>query len=136
MFKAFGTSLAMRSTSAKGMSSARPASRMTALAPIVPKVMIWLTFSRPYFSATPHAEVDVDIRKGDAFRSQKTLEKLVVLQGVNIGDVEGVRDEAACCRSAPRADGNAFFAREADEIPNDQEVTGKLHLLDEFNFPI
>src|SRR5579884_1283362 len=87
-------------------------------------------------AATPHAEVDVDIRKGDAFRIQKTLEKQVVLQGVNIGDVEGVRDEAACCRSAPRADGNAFFAREADEVPNDQEVTGKLHLLDEFNFPI
>ncbi|CFV95314.1 Uncharacterised protein [Bordetella pertussis] len=34
------------------MSSTRPASRTTALAPRVPKVAIWLTASRPYFILT------------------------------------------------------------------------------------
>ena len=36
----------------KGDVQARPASRITAFAPMVPKVMIWLTFSRPYFPVT------------------------------------------------------------------------------------
>ena len=47
-----GTSLAMRSVSAKLMPSARPTSRMAALAFMVPKVVIWATRSTPYFSAT------------------------------------------------------------------------------------
>ena len=34
------------------MSSTRPTSRTTALAFMVPKVMIWATFSRPYFFMT------------------------------------------------------------------------------------
>ena len=34
------------------MSSTRPTSRTTAFAFIVPKVMIWATFSRPYFRVT------------------------------------------------------------------------------------
>ena len=42
----------MRSTSAYGMSIARPTSRTTALAFIVPKVMICETFSRPYLRVT------------------------------------------------------------------------------------
>ena len=48
----FGTSLAIRSTSVYGMLSTRPTSRIAAFAPIVPKVMMWATRSRPYFSAT------------------------------------------------------------------------------------
>ena len=48
----FGISFAIRSTSAKGMSSVRPTSRITPLAAMVPKVMIWATFSRPYFRPT------------------------------------------------------------------------------------
>ena len=52
MSSAAGICLAMRSTSAYGMSMARPTSRTTALAFIVPKVMICETFSRPYFRVT------------------------------------------------------------------------------------
>ena len=52
MSSAGGICLAIRSTSAYGMSSARPTSRTTAFAFIVPKVMICATFSRPYFRVT------------------------------------------------------------------------------------
>ena len=45
-----GRILATRSTSESGMSLTRPTSRMAALAPSVPKVMIWATWSRPYLS--------------------------------------------------------------------------------------
>ena len=47
-----GICLAMLLTSANGMSSARPTSRTTAFAFIVPKVMICATFSRPYLRVT------------------------------------------------------------------------------------
>ena len=47
-----GTSLAILSTSASGMPSTRPTSRMTPLACSVPKVMIWATRSSPYFCRT------------------------------------------------------------------------------------
>ena len=52
MSSAGGICLAMRSTSAYGMSSARPTSRTTAFAFIVPNVMICATFSRPYLRVT------------------------------------------------------------------------------------
>ena len=44
--------MATRSTSAYDMSIARPTSRTTAFAFIVPKVMICATFSRPYLRVT------------------------------------------------------------------------------------
>ncbi len=52
MLSCVGTILAMRSTSAYGMSMARPTSLIAALAAMVPKVMIWATLSRPYFWVT------------------------------------------------------------------------------------
>ncbi len=47
-----GMSLAIRSTSPYGMSSARPTSFTAAFAAIVLKVMICATWSRPYFCCT------------------------------------------------------------------------------------
>ncbi len=47
-----GTSFAIRSTSPKGILRLRPTSLMAPLAFMVPKVMIWDTLLRPYFSAT------------------------------------------------------------------------------------
>ena len=47
-----GTIFARRSTSAYGISIARPTSLMAAFAAIVPKVIICATLSRPYFSVT------------------------------------------------------------------------------------
>ena len=52
MSSAGGICFAMLLTSAYGMSSARPTSRTTAFAFIVPNVMICATFSRPYFRVT------------------------------------------------------------------------------------
>ena len=47
-----GMSLAMRSVSPKVMPRARPTSRTTALAFMVPNVVIWATASSPYRSVT------------------------------------------------------------------------------------
>ena len=52
MSSADGTALATLSASAYGMSITRATSRTTARAFMVPNVMIWATFSRPYFRVT------------------------------------------------------------------------------------
>jgi len=59
-----------------------------------------------YFSAAVHAEVDIDIGHGDALGIQEALEEQLVLEGIDIGDAECVRNQRAGCRSAARADGN------------------------------
>ena len=88
-----------------------------------------------HVGAAPHAEVDVDVRESDPLRVEKPFEEQVVLQGINVSDVQGVRHQAASGRPAPRPDRNAALAREPHEVPHDQEVAGKAHLLHELDFP-
>ena len=83
-----------------------------------------------HFAAAPRMEVDIDIGHADALRIQEALKQQAVFQRIDIGDLHGVADQAAGGRSAARSDGNAARFREADEVPDDQEVAGELHLLD------
>ncbi len=73
-------------------------------------------------AAATLAEVDVDIGQRDALGIQEPLEDQVEVQGIDVGDVEGVGHDAARRRSAARTDRYALLARVADEIPDDQEV--------------
>ncbi len=41
-------------------------------------------------AAAVHAEIDIDIRHGDAFGIEKALEEQFVLERIDIGDAEGV----------------------------------------------
>ena len=43
---------------------------------------------------------------------------------------EAIRDDAAGRGSSPGTDENAVLFREANEIPDDQEVIGQLHVAD------
>src|SRR6266853_6065179 len=54
-----------------------------------------------------------------------------MLQRIDVGDPKRIRNHRSRRGSAPRTHWNATFPRVADEIPNDQEVTRKLHLLDD-----
>src|SRR5260370_7556112 len=54
-----------------------------------------------------------------------------MLQRIDVGDPKRIRNPRSRRGSAPRTHGNAAFPRVADKIPNDQEVTRKLHLLDD-----
>src|ERR1035437_241718 len=57
-----------------------------------------------HFSTTVHAEVDVYIRHGDAFRVEEALEKQIVLQWIDVGDLHAVRDQRTGSRATTRAD--------------------------------
>ena len=75
-------------------------------------------------------EVDVDVRHRDALGVQEALEQQVVLERVDVRDPERVGHDRAGRGAAARADGDAAVLREADEVPDDQEVGGEAHLLD------
>ncbi len=89
-----------------------------------------------HFAAAVHAEIDVDIGHADALRVEEALEQQAVLQRVDIGDRHGVAHQAAGRRAAPRPHRNAVRFGVADEVPDDQEVAGELHLLDHLDFAI
>src|SRR5271157_953853 len=78
-----------------------------------------------------HAEVNVDVGQADAFGSQEALEQQSVLQRVDIGDAERVRDQRSRRRSAARANRNISLLRVTDEVPDNQKVSGVLHLPDD-----
>ena len=82
------------------------------------------------------SEVHVDIGHRHALRVQKALKEEAVFHGVDLCDVEGVRYHRACRAAAPGADRNARTFREIHEVPHNQEVVRKTHLLDHVNFVV
>ncbi|MCG3774995.1 MAG: hypothetical protein JW395_1823 [Nitrospira sp.] len=87
-----------------------------------------------HFAAPVHAEIDVDVRHADAFRIQEALKQQAVLHRVHVGNRHGVADQTAGRRTAPWAYRNADGFRITDEVPDDEEVAGELHLLDHRDF--
>ena len=83
-----------------------------------------------HLAAAAGLEIGIDIGHADTFRIQEAFEQQTILQGVDIGDHHRVGDQAASRGSATGANGNVLVASIADEVPNDQEVAGELHLLD------
>src|SRR6185436_18109018 len=74
-----------------------------------------------------HAKVDVEVRHADALRVQEALEQQVVRDGVDARDAERVGDDGSGARAATRTDRDATRLRLADEVPDDEEVSGELH---------
>src|SRR5882762_1478714 len=59
-----------------------------------------------------------------------------MLERVDIGYSQGIRNQRPSRRPTPRSHGNVLLFRIADEIPNNKEVTGILHLLDDLQLPL
>ena len=78
-----------------------------------------------------HAEVDVEVGHGDAFGVEEALEQQVVLDGVQVGDLEGIGHQGAGAGAAPRSHWDVVVLGPLDEIGHDQEVAGETHLVDD-----
>src|SRR5882757_9725370 len=78
-----------------------------------------------------HAEVDVEVGHGDAFRIQEALEQQVVIDRIQICDAEAVGYERTRTRAASGPHGYAILAGPADEVRHNEEVTLKAHLADD-----
>ncbi len=57
-----------------------------------------------------------------------------MLQRIEVGDSQRIGNERTCGGAAARAYRDVAFAGIADEIPDDQEISGKLHLLNDGEF--
>ena len=80
--------------------------------------------------AAGDGEVDVHVGHGLSARVEEALEQEVVPDRVDVRDLERVGGDGSRGRSSTRADLDAVLLREADEVPDDQEVVGEAHLLD------
>ncbi len=85
-------------------------------------------------AAPPLAEVDVDVGHRDALGVEEPLEDQIEAKRIDVRDPHAVRHEAAGRRPAAGPDWNALLAGVADEVPDDEEVPGVLHLFDHVDF--
>ena len=76
------------------------------------------------------AEIHVDIRHGNSFRVQETLEQELVPHRIQLCDAKGVGNNTSGRRSSSRSDHDVVVARKFDEIPHDQEVIDVTHRFD------
>ena len=76
------------------------------------------------------AEVHVDIRHADALWVQEALEEQVILDGIDVGDIEAIGDQAARSGAPAGSDGDIVGLGVTDEIGDDEEISGKARLLD------
>src|SRR6266404_1887826 len=86
-----------------------------------------------YFAAAPDAEIDVDIGHGHAFRVEESLEEEVVPQRIDIGNTETVSYQRSGRRATAWSDRNAMIFGVANKIPNDKEIAGVPHALNDFD---
>ena len=84
-----------------------------------------------HFVAPVLAEVDVEIGHRDALRVEEPLEQEAKPQGIEIGDGERPGDERAGARAAPRPDRNPLRFRPLNEVGDDEEIAGELHVDDD-----
>src|SRR5579875_1956096 len=83
-----------------------------------------------------HAEVNINVRHGDTLRVQKTLKEQLILERINICDLHHIPNERSCRRPSTWSHRNVVLTRITDEVPHDQEITGKLHLLNDGNLTL
>ena len=76
------------------------------------------------------AEVDVDVGRLGAVRVEEPLEEQVVLERADVAEMEQIADQGAAGRAAGRGR-DALLAGVADEVPDDQEVRGEPHPVDD-----
>ena len=76
------------------------------------------------------AEIHVDIRHGNSFRVQETLEQELIPHRIQLCDAKGVGNNTSGRRSSSRSDHDVVVARKFDEIPHDQEVIDVTHRFD------
>ena len=99
-------------------------------------VSVFLPHIVDNFASSRVSEVHIDIGHRHALRVQKALEEEAILHGVDLCDMKRIRYHRACRAAAPGADRNARAFREIHEVPHDQEVVRKAHLLDHVNFVV
>ena len=83
-----------------------------------------------FFALVAAGQVEIDVGPLAAFFGKKTLEEKFHADGVDGGDAERVADGAVGGGSASLHE-NVLLAAEADQVPDDEEVSGEFEFFDE-----
>jgi hypothetical protein len=78
----------------------------------------------------PGLNVDVDVRRSVPGRGQEPLEEQAQIDGVDVGDAEGVTD-GRVGRRAPALAVDVEAAADLGDVPHDQEVAGEPQAADD-----
>jgi len=76
------------------------------------------------------AEIDVEVRRADAFRVEEPFEEEPEVDRVDVGDLRQVGDDGARAGTAPRTDRNVLLLGVPDEVRHHEEVADEPGLLD------
>ena len=78
-----------------------------------------------------HAEVDVEVGHRDTFGIEESFEQQFKFNRIQIGDLERIGHQGSCpgATTGPHRDPLAF--RPLDEVCDNQEVAGEVHLVDD-----
>ena len=84
-----------------------------------------------FFALVAAGQIEIDVGPFTAFFGKKTLEEQLHADGIDGGDAQRITNSAIGGRSAA-LDKNILLAAEADQIPDDQEISGEFEFLDQF----
>ena len=82
------------------------------------------------------AEVGINIRHADTFRIQKAFEQQMVTQRFDIRYTQQIGHDTACGTATTRPDRNIMAAAVVDEVPDNEEVAGIAHRVDNIQFKV
>ena len=82
------------------------------------------------FLAAFHAEVDVEVRHGNALGIEQAFEQQIVAQRIEVGDVQTEGHERRRA-GTPAAHWNTVVAGPVDELLDDEEIPREAHLVDD-----
>ena len=89
-----------------------------------------------HLAAAAIVEVHVEVGHGHAIRVEEALEEKSVRKGVEIGNSHRVRHHRARTGATARSHADTAFLRPADEVGDDEEVSGKAHARDDANLVV
>ena len=89
-----------------------------------------------HLPAPIHAEINVYVRHRLPLDVQEALEEQAVLQRIDVGDRHRVSDQRTGRGPSAGANRDLLVPGIADEVPDDQEVSRVLHLLDDFDLVV
>src|SRR5947209_355770 len=75
-------------------------------------------------------QIQVDVRPFAALFGEKSLEQQLHADRIDRRDTERIADGAVGCRAAPLHE-NPLLPAEIYDVPDDEEITGEIELLDE-----
>src|SRR5207245_45769 len=88
-----------------------------------------------FLSLVSARKVEVDVRPLAAFLRQKTLKEQFHPDRIDRRNFEGIANRAVCSRTAALHE-DFLFAAKSNDVPDDQEVPGKVQLFDQRQFAL